>query len=218
MKNFKVIQKKALFFIVGLFLIMCFGAPVIAANEADKEEIDMSGPEEALQDAMDKLFDVIDTVEKEKNLTQNEKTKKILGYVKNARWGPEKNNYYWVIDLNGTMLGEPVCVDLEGENVKSYNIIDYKDNPEGKKTLIDVIKKCNEKGQVFFQYLLPECRRETTNLKVALARLLVYKKWIIITGIYYDTIEAYQAPVETNFFVPADDLNPIDDSEPASGT
>jgi signal transduction histidine kinase len=218
MKDFKLIRKKLLFCIISLFFITCFNSSILAGNEADKEEMDLTGPETALQNAMDELFNLVDTIEKEKSLSQKEKTEKIFNSIKNARWGPEQDNYFWVIDLNGNMVGEPVCVDLEGKSVINYNIIDYKDDPEGKKLFDDVIKKCNEKGQTFFQYLMPECKREPADLKVALARLLIYKKWIIITGIYRDTIEAYQAPIETNFFVPADDISPIDDSQPASGT
>jgi len=83
---------------------------------------------------------------------------------------------------------------------------------------VDLIRKCKEEGEVFFQYITPECRRDPADLKIALAKMLIYKRWVIITGIYRDTIEAYQAPVETNFFTPADDgPGPIDDSEPASG-
>lgn len=218
MKYFKLTHKKFLLGIIVLFFIACFSHLTLASNEADKEKIDLTGPETALQGAMDKLFNLIDTIEKEKSLSQKEKAKKILNSIKTARWGPEQDNYFWVIDLNGNMVGEPFCVDLEGKSINSYNIIDYKDDPEGKKAFVDVIIKCSEKGQVFFQYLMPECKKETADLKIALARLLVYKKWIIITGIYRDTIEAYHEPIETNFFIPADDINPIDDSKPASGT
>ena len=63
MNNFKLIHKKFLFFIIGLFFIICFSSSASAVNEADKEEIDLSGPETALQDAMDQMFNLIDTIE-----------------------------------------------------------------------------------------------------------------------------------------------------------
>lgn len=218
MKNIILIKKKFVFLIIGLFFFAYFSPILFASNEPNKEEIDLTGPENALTEAMDKLFSLIDTIEKEKGLSDKEKTQKIFNNIRKARWGPEQDNYFWVIDISGNMVGEPVCMDLEGKSINNYTIVDYKDDPEGKKFFIDLIDTCNKKGQAFFQYLMPDCRRDPAHFKIALARLFVYKKWIIVTGIYRDTIEAYQEPINTDVFVPADDgPGPIEDTGPASG-
>jgi signal transduction histidine kinase len=219
MNNLPLIQKKIIFLIIGFFFFACFNPALFASNEPNKEDIDLTGPENALSEAMDKLFSLIDTIEKEKELSDKEKTQKIFDQIKKARWGPEQDNYFWIFDVNGNTVGEPVCIDLEGQSINNYTITDYKDNPEGKKLFTHVINRCNEKGEAYFQYLMPDCRRDPAYLKIALARLLADKKWIIVTGIYHDTIEAYQEPVNTDVFVPADDgPGPIEDNQPASGT
>ena len=222
MKNVKSTYKIIFTIIIGLLFVACFSFPVLARNTTNPEETDLAGPENALQDAMDKLFTLIDTIEKEKGLSDKEKSDKIYNNINSVRWGPEKDNYFWIIDLNGKTIGEPICIDLEGKSITNYTIIDYKTGPDTEKIFADVINTCNEKGQAFFQYISPECRRDPADAKIALARLYAYKKWIIITGIYRDTIEAYQEPVETDFFVPVDDPGREreipDENEPASGT
>lgn len=219
MKANTCICKIIYFSLIILFLAVCYNSAPAAGK---KDDTDLTGPKSALQNAMDELFTLIDTIEKEKGLSQKEKTQKIFTYIKTARWGPEQENYFWIIDIEGNALGDPFCTDLEGKSISNYDIINLKDEPDAEKTFLDLIKECKKSGQAYFQYLKPECKRDEADPKLALARLLAYKDWVIITSIYRDTIEAYQSPVETNFFVPVDDSGPerepVDDSEPASGT
>jgi len=101
MNHMNLIVKKLIFLVMGLAFLTCSGLPAWPEDEAGKEELDLTGPETALKSAMDELFSLIDSIEKEKGLSEQEKTEKVFNTIKNSRWGPEQDNYFWVIDVNG---------------------------------------------------------------------------------------------------------------------
>ena len=201
---------------VMFFAVAAFGGDVpllMAKKGADKPKVTMPRYQETLQKAMDKLFGVLESIEKEKGISEEEKEKKAIEFVRNLRWGPEKKDYFWINTLQGKMLVDPYIPDLEGKDLIKF------EDQKGKKVFLEFTKTCNEKGQGFVNYFWPKYEGKRPVPKVSLVRLFKPWGWVVGTGIYKDTIEAYEMPERVRFYVPLGSEPPLPDANaPASGT
>lgn len=177
--------------------------PVYLASNADKgtgDEIDDSSQKQkpayqaALQKAMNRVFSELESIEKEKDLSFEEKQKKAKDFIKIVRWGPEKKDYFWINDLQGKMIMDPYIPDLVGKDLS-----DFKDQ-NGKEIFVEFIKICREKEQGYIDYFWPRYEGKKPVQKVSLVRLFKTWGWIVGTGVYLDTIEAYE--IEVRLYIP----------------
>jgi len=178
---------------------------LLASKDENDPQQSLSQYKEELRKAMEALFKTLDTIEKNPTLTMEEKKQKALAHIENFRWGPEEKYYFWVNDIKANMIIEPGCPFLEGKN-----FITFKDL-EGKLVFVEFIKLCQEQGQGFVEYFWQECIKGKSYPKISMVKLFEPWIWIVGTGIYFDTIEPLDLPIEPDLY------SPIDDSEPASG-
>jgi methyl-accepting chemotaxis protein len=74
---------------------------------------------------------------------------------------------------------------------------------------VEMVRTSLSKGEGAINYLWAENEGEAPDPKTAFVRLLKSWGWVIGTGLYLETIEAYDMPFEPG-------LPPIDDRGPAS--
>jgi methyl-accepting chemotaxis protein len=145
-----------------------------------------------LQELKKEMAIVMAEVEKimaEEGLSTEEKQQKALEFIRNYRYGPNKDQYFIVNDLEGRMLMNPFLPDLEGKlvtNVKDQN---------GKLVFRDMIDTSLALGQGFVNYVWAPPDQENPEPKTSLVQLLKEWGWVLSTGFYMDTIEAYDIPV-----------------------
>ena len=152
-----------------------------------------------LKREMNHVFEVINGIIKDDSLTEEQKKEKVMEFIRNYRYGPEKKDYFWINDLQGKMLMYPGLPDLEGKNVSNFR------DAEGMQVFVEMVKTSLAKGQGALNYLWAENEGEAPEPKTAFVRLLKSWGWVIGTGLYLETIEAYEMAVEPG------DLPPIDD-------
>jgi len=156
-----------------------------------------------LEKEMNHVFKVIKGIMKDDSLTEEQKKEKVMEFIRNYRYGPEKKDYFWINDLQGKMIIYPGLPDLEGENVSNFR------DAEGMLVFVEMVKTSLAKGEGAINYLWADNEGEAPEPKTAFVRLLKSWGWVIGTGFYLDTIEAFDIPVEPG-------LPPIDDRDPAS--
>ncbi|MBW1813951.1 MAG: cache domain-containing protein [Deltaproteobacteria bacterium] len=160
--------------------------------------------EAALREAMEALFNNLQSILNDTSLNTEEKKQKTLELIKAFRWGPEDKNYFWVNDLKGNMILEPFIAFYEGRNFLDYTDVN------GKSVFVEIINICKKYGEGFIEYMWTEGKyvRGKSYPKIAMVKLLKSWGWIIGTGIIFDTIE----PMDIH-----PGHSPIDDTGPASG-
>ncbi|MBW1701679.1 MAG: cache domain-containing protein [Deltaproteobacteria bacterium] len=156
--------------------------------------------------AMEEVLQTLDAIQKDASLSPEEKKKKCMEFVKNYRYGPEKKHYFWINDLQGTMLMDPVNEQLNGHVVTNIR------DATGKLIFVDFINICLESGGGYVNYLWPEPGMEKPVAKISLVKLFKKYGWVVGTGLYLKTIEAYDMPVGFA------GLPPIGDTYSGSGT
>jgi len=189
--------------------------PVYLAINADKgtgEEIDDSSQKQkpayqaTLQKAMNKIFSELESIEKEKGLSPEEKQLKAKNFIKIVRWGPEKKDYFWINDLQGKMLMDPYIPDLVGKDLSAFK------DQNGKEIFVEFSKICREKEQGYVDFFWPRYEGKKPVQKVSLVRLFKPWGWIVGTGVYLDTIEAYEIPEVMLYFPMGTESLPLDGS------
>ena len=156
-----------------------------------------------LKKEMNHVFKVLSGILKDDSLTEEQKQEKAKAFIRDYRYGPEKKDYFWINDLQGKMIIYPGLPDLEGQNVSGFR------DAEGMLVFVEMVKTSLGKGEGAINYLWADIEGEAPEPKTAFVRLLKSWGWVIGTGFYLETIEAFDMPVEPGF-------PPIDDRDPAS--
>ena len=197
--------EKARALIAGLLAVSLFGVLSLLIEKVSATE---TLPEQAyqatLQKVMNRVFSELESIEKEKGLGLEEKQQKAKDFIKIVRWGPEKKDYFWINDDQGKMLMDPYVPDLVGKDLS-----DFKDQ-NGKAVFVEFIKICREKEQGFIDYFWPRYEGKKPVQKVSLVRLFKPWGWIVGTGVYSDTIEAYEIPEVRLYFPMGTEELPLD--------
>jgi len=205
MLKFAEKEKKARALIAGLLAVSLFGVLSLLIEKVGATE---TLPEQAyqatLQKVMNRVFSELESIEKEKGLGLEEKQQKAKDFIKIVRWGPEKKDYFWINDDQGKMLMDPYVPDLVGKDLS-----DFKDQ-NGKAVFVEFIKICREKEQGFIDYFWPRYEGKKPVQKVSLVRLFKPWGWIVGTGVYSDTIEAYEIPEVRLYFPMGTEELPLD--------
>jgi hypothetical protein len=151
--------------------------------------------------------------EKREDIRLEEKKQMALDFIRKIRWGPDNKNYFWINDLEGKMILEPLYPHAEGKNC-----IIFKDL-NNKEIFVEFIRTGREKGQGFVDHHGLGYDDNKSNPRISLVRLFELWGWVVGTGIDLYVVEAYEEPEEVVLYFllpPIDEEPPIDDEGPAS--
>lgn len=106
-----------------------------------------------------------------------------IKHLRRLRYGPELEDYFWIIDLKPEMVMHPYRRDLEGQNVK-----DFKD-PSGKYLFREMVGVVKNGQQGFVDYLW-QWKGNAQNIVPKLSYVKEFKPWgwVVGTGIYVEDV------------------------------
>jgi two-component system cell cycle sensor histidine kinase/response regulator CckA len=104
--------------------------------------------------------------------------------MRSFRYGPHGMDYFWVVDLNGTVQVNPFRNDLEGRNALKLH------DDKGKFFIKQAIEMAKNKGDGFLTYSWQKGNSKDFRQKLVYVRLYVPWGWVIGTGVYLDDVEA----------------------------
>jgi methyl-accepting chemotaxis protein len=99
------------------------------------------------------------------------------------RYGPEMKDYFWINDMNPTMIMHPYKPQLNGKDLSQSK------DPNGKKLFVEMVKTCRENGEGFVDYYWPKYGSDKPQPKLSFVKLFKKWNWIIGTGMYVDDIK-----------------------------
>jgi methyl-accepting chemotaxis protein len=91
-------------------------------------------------------------------------------------------NYFWINDLEPTMVMHPIKPELNGQD-----LADFKD-PDGKRLFVAFVDVAKAQGSGFVDYLWPKPGFDKPVPKVSYVKLYKPWGWIIGSGIYLDDV------------------------------
>ena len=103
--------------------------------------------------------------------------------IKDARYGLENKDYFWINDDHPTMIMHPYKSSLDGTDLS-----DFKD-PNGKHLFVEMAKECQKNGEGFVDYRWPKYGADQPQPKLSFVKRYDELGWIVGTGLYIDDIE-----------------------------
>ena len=139
---------------------------------------------EPLQNAVNTAYSIIVAVEKENNLSLDQKQRKAAAMIKALRYGPENKDYFWINDMHPTMVMHPYKPKLDGKDLSGFK------DPNGKKLFVEFVNTCRENGEGFVDYYWPKYGADQPQPKLSFVKLFKPWNWIIGTGVYMEVAES----------------------------
>jgi methyl-accepting chemotaxis protein len=135
---------------------------------------------EPLQNAVNTAYGILETVSKEEGLSLAERQTKAASLIKNLRYGPESQDYFWINDTHPRMVMHPYKPELDGKDL-SENA-----DPNGKKLFVEFVKVCQARGEGFVDYHWPKYGADKPQPKLSFVKLFKEWGWVIGSGVYLE--------------------------------
>ena len=118
----------------------------------------------------------------EGRITVDEAKQRALTRIQGLRYN--KDDYFWINDLNPTMIMHPFKPELNGKDIS-----DNKD-PNGKRMFVEMVEVCKNHGEGPVEYMWPKPGVDKPVPKISYVKLYKPWGWIVGSGIYVEDIEA----------------------------
>ena len=131
---------------------------------------------------------------KREDFKLEEKKQMAIDFIRKTRWGPGNKNYFWINDLEGKMILEPLHPHIEGKNCIIFNDLNNKE------IFVEYIRTSREKGQGFVDHHGLGYDDNKSNPRVSFVRLFETWGWVIGTSVDLDDIGAYKDPEKVKLY------------------
>lgn len=104
--------------------------------------------------------------------------------VRALRYGLDKKDYFWITDLEPTMIMHPYVDELTGKKLDDYV------DPDGKQLFIEAARIARTEGEGFIRYKW-QFKDDSAHImpKLSFVKRFEPWNWIIGTGIYLDDVQ-----------------------------
>ena len=108
-----------------------------------------------------------------------------IAQIRALRYGPERKDYFWIMDKHPRMIMHPYRPDLEG-----HDLSDYSDS-SGKKIFTECVRLVRESGAGYIDYEW-QWKDDPAKLSPKLSYIKGFEPWgwIMGSGIYIDDVHA----------------------------
>lgn len=107
-----------------------------------------------------------------------------LAQIKGLRYGNTGQDYFWINDLEPTMIMHPMNPALDGKKIGEIK------DPNGKKLFSLMTDVCKQNGEGYVDYMWPMPGKTDPVPKLSYVKLFKPWGWIVGTGIYLDDVDA----------------------------
>jgi methyl-accepting chemotaxis protein len=117
------------------------------------------------------------------NVTEKLQKEALLN-ISQMRYGNDSKGYFWVNDINPTMIMHPIKSSLDGKDMSSVK------DPSGKKLFVEIVNIVQSNGSGYVDYIWNKPGFEKPQPKISYVKLFKEWGWIVGTGVYVDDIES----------------------------
>ncbi|SDU03299.1 cache domain-containing protein, partial [Desulfobacula phenolica] len=118
-------------------------------------------------------------------LTLQDAQRRAKKRIRNLRYGPEDQDYFWIIDMQHRVLMHPFLHDIEGKNCK-----DFVDS-NGRYFVAEFVRTAEQKGSGYVEYTW-QWKDDSSKIvpKISYVKLFEPWGWVIGTSVYVDGIDS----------------------------
>lgn len=166
-----------------ILFILLFYLLIIPAFESAM----MDKKREMIRELTNSVWSILLKYEREEltgKLTRTEAQANAIDEIRQLRYGDEMKDYFWITDMNPSMIMHPYRTDLDGKS-----LTDFKD-PHGKYMFVEFVDVVKEHGQGYVDYMW-QWKDDSTRIVPKLSYVKLFKSWgwIIGTGIYLEDVK-----------------------------
>lgn len=172
--------------IPAILTLALFVAAIFAIILPSWEESFLERKREMISELTKVAWSTMDSAHKKELaglLTKEEAQKQAIEAIGNIRFGKEGKDYFWINDMQPTMVMHPYRPDLDGTDISNYS------DPEGKRLFVEFVKVVDANGSGYVDYMWQW--KDNPNLIVPkLSFVMGFKPWgwIVGTGIYIEDV------------------------------
>ena len=193
-RDWGMIPKIVSLFLAAVFLVLAgllgYFLPVVGNSLMEEKRI-------ATQSVVDTAYSVIAHYAEQasKGVITEEEAKKLAGEkVASLRYSGEE--YFWINDLNATVIVHGVKPDLNGKDLSGMADVN------GKYIFKEFASVGKTKGAGFVDYYWPKAGSDKAVPKVSYVRHFKPWGWIVGSGIYVDDVDAQVSSLRWQILIP----------------
>ncbi len=182
---------------------------LLAKKTSDEPKKEVPTYQQLMKDAVDQLFSVIESIEKNPSLSQSEKELKVHQFIMSVRFGPKKEDTFWSMTIQGIIRTDVYQPDLANKDLSEMK------DANGFLLIAEMIKIVREKGGGFVEHLWQRYEGKLPVPSIALVR--AYPQWNMIFGtrIFKADIEAYEI-IQATLYQPLGEKHILPENENVS--
>ncbi|MFO7873531.1 MAG: DUF294 nucleotidyltransferase-like domain-containing protein [Bacteroidales bacterium] len=167
---------------IGLFLLSIFGIilPSFEKNLMDRKK-------EMIRELVNAAWSVVDDYNQEYvdgTLSKTEAQERAARQISQMRYGKENKDYYWIIDMQPTMIMHPYRKELVNTDLSGYK------DPKGKRLFVEAAELVNKQNDGFIRYMW-QWKDDPSRIVPKLSYVKAFQpwNWVIGTGIYIEDVK-----------------------------
>lgn len=126
-------------------------------------------------------------------LTRQQAQRLAIARVESLRYGPEGKDYFWLQDMQPSMVMHPYRPDLNGQNLSNFT------DPLGRPIFVEFASLAQREGEGYIDYVWQwKDDPQRLEAKESYVRGFAPWGWVIGTGIYTDDVREEIARIERN--------------------
>ncbi|SEI71138.1 methyl-accepting chemotaxis protein [Allopseudospirillum japonicum] len=106
-----------------------------------------------------------------------------LDALRDMRYGENRQEYFWVNDMQVVIVMHPIKPELDGRNLSGFQ------DPNGKRLFDEFVRIVREQGEGFVDYLWPKPGQEEPVAKISYVKGFQPWGWVVGNGIYLDDVD-----------------------------
>ena len=183
----KTIKKQLNIFLPALMSVALFGVVVFWFILPQTRAIIIKNKQEAIRELTHAAHSVLASYERQVHAGVLDRTKAeahAISRLRLMRYGPAGKNYFWINDLQSTIVMHPYRTDLVDQDMSSFT------DPKGKYLYREFVKIAKERGEGFVRY---HSQREDNPNRIEpnLSYVKMFKPWdwVLGSGIYLSDVQ-----------------------------
>ena len=167
---------------IGLFLLSIFGImlPSFEKNLMDRKK-------EMIRELVNAAWSVADDYNQkyaDGTLSKTEAQERAARQISRMRYGKENKDYYWIIDMQPSMVMHPYRKELVNKDLSEYK------DPNGKRLFVEAVKLVKNKNDGFIRYMW-QWKDDPDRIvpKLSYVKAFTPWNWVIGTGIYIEDVK-----------------------------
>ncbi|HSW38527.1 MAG TPA: DUF294 nucleotidyltransferase-like domain-containing protein, partial [Acidobacteriota bacterium] len=118
-------------------------------------------------------------------ISREEAQKLAISYIHALRYGSERKDYFWVVDVHPTMIMHPYRMDLNGSDLNDFTDV------QGRRLFVEIVRVAREMNEGFVEYYW-QWKDDPDRIvpKQSFVKLFEPWGWVIGTGIYLDDVNS----------------------------